>query len=238
MIPIVIAAIPARIVTTGGPEAGAAAIAYSAPVRTTGFEVATPFGPALVDLDRPMGSPRALLTLGHGASGGVDARDLVAVRNAAVAAGIAVARVTQPYRVDGRRAPAPAPQLDAALGAVVRALRRRSGLRSIPLVLGGRSSGARVACRSAAACGASGVVALAFPVHPPGRPDRSRMPELDGVAVPVLVVQGVSDPYGMPPPTVGRQVVAIKGTHALTSDLPATAEAVVGFVLGLAPAVV
>jgi predicted alpha/beta-hydrolase family hydrolase len=207
-------------------------------VRTTAFEVATPFGPARVDLDRPAGEAVALLTLGHGASGGVDARDLVAVRNAAVAAGIAVARVTQPYRMAGRRAPAPAPQLDEALGLVVRALRRRSGLRPIPLVLAGRSNGARVACRSAASCGAAGVVALAFPLHLPGRPEKSRMPELAGVAVPVLVIQGTSDPYGMPEPAAGRRVVAITGTHALTSDLPAVAAAAVEFVLGLVPAAV
>jgi hypothetical protein len=206
-------------------------------VRSTAFDVPTSFGPAHVDLDRPdasAGAAVALLVLGHGAGGGVNARDLVAVRSAAVEAGIVVARTSQPYRVAGRRAPAPAPQLDQAMGAMVAALRRRSGLRTLPLVLGGRSSGARVACRSAESCGAVGVVALAFPEHPPGRPDKSRMPELDGVGVPVLVVQGLSDPFGMPGPGPNRQIVAIKGTHALTTDLRTVAGSVVEFVLALA----
>jgi uncharacterized protein len=154
--------------------------------------IETPRGPAGVDLygaDRPL----SLLVLGHGAGGGVDARDLVAVRKAAVAAGVTVAMVTQPYRVAGRRAPAPANQLDEALTAVVSTLRG-----DLPLILGGRSSGARVACRTAAGLGAAGVVCLAFPLHPPGRPERSRAGELTAVPVPLVVVQGETDAFGRP----------------------------------------
>lgn len=157
--------------------------------------------------------------LGHGAGGGVDARDLVAVTRAAVAAGVDVALVEQPYRVAGRRSPAPAAQLDAAWTAVTAQLPRDG-----PLVCGGRSSGARVACRTWEATGCAGVLCLAFPVHPPGRPDKSRLPELDAVGVPVFVAQGESDPFGMAPDAPGRTVLRVPGTHTLTSALDAVAE--------------
>jgi uncharacterized protein len=158
------------------------------------LSIETSVGPATVDWDEP-DDPRSLLLLGHGAGGGVDASDLMAVRKAALAAGHAVARLTQPYRVAGRRAPAPAPALDKALTEVVGELRERL---DVPLVVGGRSSGARVACRCAAAVSASGVVALSFPLHPPGKPERSRADELRPVEVPVLIVQGERDPFGSP----------------------------------------
>ena len=164
---------------------------------TTEIEIDTTAGRARVTLDAPRPA-RALLLLGHGAGGGIDARDLRAVRDGATTAGYAVARLTQPYRMAGRRPPAPAPVLDAVLAEVVRALRRRRTLAKLPLVVGGRSSGARVGCRSAATVGAAGVLALSFPLHPPGRPDRSRAAELQGVEVPVLVVQGQRDPFGSP----------------------------------------
>jgi predicted alpha/beta-hydrolase family hydrolase len=159
----------------------------------------------------------------------VDARDLVTVRDVAVGLGMAVARVTQPYRVAGRRAPAPAPRLDEAWIAAVAAVRRRRGLAGVPLVVGGRSSGARVACRTAAVCGADAVLALAFPVHPPGKPDASRLDELDGVTVPVLVIQGDRDPFGMPPGRRGRRVVVVAGDHSLGRDSAAVAAAVSPF---------
>lgn len=159
--------------------------------------VETSVGTAGLALDVPA-SPAALLVLGHGAGGGVNARDILAVRKAAVAAGYAVARTTQPYRMAGRRAPAPARQLDAAFTELVAALGKRRRLRGVPVVTGGRSSGARVACRTADAVGAAGVLCLAFPLHPPGRPDRSRADELLGVRVPVLVVQGERDTFGAP----------------------------------------
>jgi predicted alpha/beta-hydrolase family hydrolase len=195
-------------------------------------DVETPGGPARVDLNRPP-SAVALLTLTHGAAGGVETADLLAIRTAASAAGIAVALITQPFRVAGRRTP-PAPRAqDEAWLAIVTAMGRR--VRRVPVVVGGRSNGARVACRTAAATGAAGVVALAFPLHPPGRPDNSRLPELDLPTVPVLVVQGDRDPFGMPPPGAGRIVHVIAGAdHSLRKNTAATAAAVVEFVTTLA----
>ena len=195
----------------------------------------TPHGPARVHL-RPATEPVAALVLGHGAGGGVTARDLVAVAEEALRARSTVALVEQPYRVAGRRSPAPPAQLDAAWLAVVEQL-RAGPLRDLPLVTGGRSSGARVACRTAEATGAIGVLCLAFPLHPPARrpdaPRQTRGPELEAVPVPTLVVQGTGDPFGMPPPGPRRQVVAVRGTHALTSDLPAVAAAVGAWLAGL-----
>jgi uncharacterized protein len=156
----------------------------------------------------------AALVLGHGAGGGVESPDLVGATEAARSAGISVALVEQPYRVAGRRAPAPANQLDAAWIDVVSQL--RSGpLKGLPLLTGGRSAGARVACRTAAETDSVGVLCLAFPLHPPGRPEKSRLPELDAVKVPTLVVQGESDPFGMPPNGENRTVDRIPGTHSL-----------------------
>jgi hypothetical protein len=165
-------------------------------VTTTHESIETPRGLAEVDLDRPKGRARGLLALGHGAGGGVGAVDLVKVRDAVLDVGVAVALITQPYRVAGRRSPAPAPALDEAWVAAVTAVRQDVG-RRLPLVVGGRSSGARVACRTARALGAVGVLALAFPLHPPGRPDRSRADELDS-AMPTLIVNGDADPFGVP----------------------------------------
>jgi uncharacterized protein len=193
--------------------------------------IETPHGPALAHL-HAAAEPRAALVLGHGAGGGVAARDLVAATKAALEAQVSVALVEQPYRVAGRRSPAPAKQLDAAWAAVVEHL-RAGAFSALPLITGGRSAGARVACRTAAETGAAGVLCLAFPVHPPGKPEKSRLDELDAVTVPVLVVQGESDPFGMPPPTPGREVVTQPGTHALTGDLGALAEAVRGWLARL-----
>ena len=193
------------------------------------IEIATSSGPAWADVDRPR-QPRALLLLGHGATGGVDTPDLRAARDAAVAAGVAVARITQPHVVAGRRAPAAADRLDAAWLTVARALAARRGLVGLPLVVGGRSAGARVACRTATELGASAVVALAFPVHPPGQPDRSRLDELARPRVPVLVVQGDRDPFGMPPPDPARQLVTIPGAdHSLRKDLATLSAAITQF---------
>ena len=159
--------------------------------------------------------------LGHGAGGGVTAPDLVLATKVANEERISVALVEQPYRVAGRRSPAPAKQLDAAWLAVVEALRGDA-----PLITGGRSAGARVACRTAAETGAAAVLCLAFPVHPPGRPEKARLPELDAVAVPVLVVQGERDPFGMPPDAPGRVVARVNGDHGLKADRAAIATAI------------
>jgi uncharacterized protein len=174
-------------------------------------------------------APRGALVLGHGAGGGVSAGDLRAAREAALAARYAVALVEQPYRVTGRRAPPRAPQLDAAWEAVCASL-AAGELAGLTQITGGRSSGARVACRTAAATGAAAVLCLAFPLQPPARRDGSPAPdraaELDAVTVPVLVVQGVADRFGMPAPGPARIVTPVEGDHALTRDLPAVAEAV------------
>jgi predicted alpha/beta-hydrolase family hydrolase len=189
-------------------------------------EVATAHGPARLDVDQPATPPLSLLVLGHGAGGGVDAVDLRAVRDAAVAAGVTVARVTQPYRVAGRRAPAPAGQLDRAFSTAVAAARERVPPNT-PLIVGGRSSGARVACRTAAELGAVGVLALAFPLHPPGRPDRSRAGELPD-AVPAFVVNGDRDPFGVPAGGGKTEVRVLPGeAHALSRDPAAMAAIVV-----------
>ncbi len=160
--------------------------------------------------------------LGHGAGGGISACDLVAASDAARSVAVTVVLVEQPYRVAGRRSPGPAHQLDAAWLTVIAAL-AGDVLSGLEIVTGGRSSGARVACRTAAQAGAIGVLCLAFPLHPPGRgddPAKSRLPELDAVAVPTLVVQGERDPFGMPPPGPHRTVVRVPGNHALRSTAP------------------
>lgn len=187
------------------------------------FEVETPHGPARVHLDRV---PRAWagMVLGHGAGGGVAARDLVAAAAAAKAAGLSVALVEQPYRVAGRRSPAPAHQLDTAWVEVIGRLKQKE-LRGLPLISGGRSSGARVACRTAGQTEAVGVLCLAFPLRPPGR-DVSRLDELEAVTVPTLVVQGSSDPFGMPPAGTNRTVIEVEGDHGLKKDIPAVTAAV------------
>ena len=189
------------------------------------LDVETPHGPARVHL-HPVAGARAALVLGHGAGGGVSAPDLQAATRAAHAVGVSVALVEQPYRVAGRRSPAPARQLDAAWLAVVEHL-RANDLAGHVLVTGGRSSGARVACRTAAEADAAGVLCLAFPEHPPGKPEKSRLDELDAVRVPVLVVQGERDPFGRPPAKRGRRkVVVVAGDHGLKADLPAVEAAV------------
>jgi uncharacterized protein len=192
----------------------------------TTLKVNTPHGLAIVSLHSG-DDARAALVLGHGAAGGVSSRDLVAATDVALSEGVSVALVEQPYRVAGRRAPAPARQLDAAWEAVVEQL-LAGELRGLSLVVGGRSLGARVACRTADATGAVGVLCLAFPLQPPRRSGTapSRLPELDGVTVPTLVVQGASDPFGIPPATPTRTVVQVPGNHSLRTDLQAVAAAV------------
>jgi hypothetical protein len=191
-------------------------------------EVETPSGTAQVVLSRKGG--RGLFVAGHGAGGGIDAADLLAVGGALADAGWTVVRVVQPYRVQGRRAPEPAPRLDAAWIAVLAALRRERGER---LVVAGRSSGARVACRTATAVGADAVVALAFPLHPPGKPEKSRADELTELAIPALVVQGQRDPFGTAAQfPAGTRVTEVPGDHSLRQGAGEAAAAVVAWLDG------
>jgi hypothetical protein len=177
-------------------------------------QIETAYGPAAVELDGPARA-KFLLVLTHGAGGGVDSADLLAARDAGLSAGGTVARVLQPYRVRGASAPGSPQRQDAAWLEIIAALRDRRPRR--PLVQGGRSNGARVACRTATAAGATAVLALAFPLHPPGRPDRSRADELRAAGVDVLVINGDRDPFGIPDPADAARVVVLPGqTHALS----------------------
>jgi predicted alpha/beta-hydrolase family hydrolase len=187
------------------------------------FDLETSVGTARAHI-QPAQSARGVLFLGHGAGGGVTAPDLTAASAAALADDVSVVLVEQPYRVAGRRSPEGAPRLDAGWLDVVSSLRTQFA--GLPLIVGGRSSGARVACRTADAAGAAGVLCLAFPVHPPGRPEKSRLDELRAVRVPVLVVQGETDPFGRPPRGRGRRLVLVRGDHGLKADLPGLQKAV------------
>jgi predicted alpha/beta-hydrolase family hydrolase len=198
------------------------------------LEIDTPTGPARAEVRGAEGA-RAALILGHGAGGGIEAPDLVAAAEAAVGEDFTVALVEQPYRVAGRRSPAPAKRLDEAWVAVVEQLRtdRLSGL---PLVVGGRSLGARVACRTLGQTGGEAVLCLAFPLLPPRRgdkPPQSRLPELEAVGVPVLVVQGERDRFGMPPEGPDREVVKVPGDHGLKADTDAVGQAVAAWLRDL-----
>jgi predicted alpha/beta-hydrolase family hydrolase len=201
------------------------------------LEIDTPFGTANVHLTSAE-KPRAALVLGHGAGGGVQAKDLVAVAGVAHSMGMTVALVEQPYRVAGRRSPAPAHQLDAVWTAVIDHL-IAGDFRGLSLLVGGRSAGARVACRTAEAVSAVGVLCLAFPLQPPRRsgaaPAQSRLAELDALTIPTLVVQGTRDPFGMPPATELRTVVQVAGDHSLRTDLDAVSEAVRAWLLRVVP---
>jgi len=195
----------------------------------------TPHGSARVHM-HPADEPRGALVLGHGAGGGVTAPDLVAVTEAVVGEGFSVALVEQPYRVAGRKSSPPARQLDAAWRAVIEQLAAEE-LSGLPIVPGGRSAGARVACRTAAATGSVGVLCLAFPLQPPARagkpPGESRLRELEGAGVPVLVVQGERDRFGLPPAGGDRTVVQVAGDHSLRKDPAAVAGAARDWLSGL-----
>lgn len=191
-----------RTTAPGSSAPGTSALSTRKRGRQT---VPTPAGDARVTYAEAA-APKAVLVLGHGAGGGIEARDLGALAAALPGRGITVALVEQPWRVAGKRL-APAPKtLDTAWAAVWTAVREaldgsgrgKPPARGLPLVAGGRSAGARVACRTGQALGAAAVLALAFPLHPPGRPERSRAAELLGTGLPTLVVQGGRDPFGAP----------------------------------------
>ncbi|GAA1879122.1 alpha/beta family hydrolase [Actinomadura bangladeshensis] len=187
------------------------------------MDVLTAHGPAEVTLDETA-DPAFLLVLTHGSNGSVDAPDLLAVRETALGLGGAVARVTQPFRYAGRRAPGSPAKQDEAWLEIVGLVRGRFA--DVPLVQGGRSNGARVACRTAAAAGAAGVLALAFPLHPPGRPEKTRVGELRSAGVEVLVVNGDRDPFGVPDEADAAHVVVLAGErHDLDKDPAAVGRA-------------
>lgn len=166
--------------------------------------VTTPYGEGRIVAHRAR-RPIATLALGHGAGGGLGARDLTGLAKRLPGQDINVFLIEQPYRRAGRKVPPQAKVLDECWISMMGQLRVRT-----PLVVGGRSSGARVACRTASQLGASGVLALSFPLHPPGNPDKSRVDELTAVTLPVFVVQGERDPFGTPeefPPLTEMAVV-------------------------------
>jgi uncharacterized protein len=199
----------------------------------TTVEIMTGAGPAHVVLEQPEHrQPVFLAVLTHGAGGTPDTGDVLAVRDVARAAGAVTALVTQPYRVKGARAPGSAARQDEAWIEIIGAL--RSGTPGVPLVQGGRSNGARVVCRTAAEVSAVGVIALAFPLHPPGQPEKSRDAELRQAGTSVLVVNGDRDPFGVPEPDAATQVVVISGeTHALAKHPEAIGVAVAQWLDGL-----
>ena len=181
------------------------------------MEIATAAGPAEAEVDET-GAPAFLLVLTHGAGGGVGGADLMAASAAARERGGVVVRVLQPYRVRGGRAPGSPSRQDAAWLEIIAALRERYP--GLPLVQGGRSNGARVACRTAQAAGAAAVIALAFPLHLPGKAhlaESSRAGELRSAGVPVLVINGDRDPFGIPDAADTDRLVVLAGqTHALS----------------------
>jgi len=194
-------------------------------------EIMTGAGPARVVLGKPKGRARFLVALTHGAGGAPDTADVLAVRDAARSLGAVTALVTQPYRVRGASAPGSAVRQDAAWVEIITALNPRR----LPLVQGGRSNGARVACRTARHVHAIGVIALAFPLHPPGQPDKSRDGELRDAGTSVLVVNGDRDPFGVPEPDDATRVVVLPGeTHALSKKPAVIGDAVTGW-LGTLP---
>ncbi len=163
--------------------------------------------------------------LTHGSGGGPESADLLAVRDAVLPLGAVVVLVTQPYRVKGHRAPGPPARQDAAWAEIIDVLRPAAGPH-VPLVQGGRSNGARVACRTARTTGARAVLALAFPLHPPGHPEKSRAGELSLAGTDVLVINGSRDPFGVPDQAARTRVVVLEGeTHALSRE-PGVAGAV------------
>ena len=201
----------------------------------TALDVDTPHGPARAHVTGETGALQGTLVLGHGAGGGIESVDLVAGTTAASGAGWRVVRVEQPWRVAGKRIAAAPPKLDEGWRAVLEHLRAEAVLAG-PLVLGGRSAGARVACRTAAEHGAAGVLALAFPLHPPGKPEKSRAPELTAVAVPLVVVQGETDAFGAPADVATvlsghttASVYAVPGDHSLKRNVHVVAAAAVSW---------
>jgi predicted alpha/beta-hydrolase family hydrolase len=198
------------------------------------MDILTAAGAARAQVEAPP-KPEFLLVLTHGAGGGVQSKDLLAAGQGGLTAGAVVARILQPYRVRGASAPGSPDRQDAAWLEIIGDLRARYP--GLPLVQGGRSNGARVACRTAPAAGALAVIALAFPLHPPGKggdPERSRVGELRAAGVPVLVISGERDPFGIPGRADADRLVVLPGdTHALSHDPEAITVAVASWLRGL-----
>jgi uncharacterized protein len=248
------------------PSATAADAANLGSVQPTQTLVSTEAGDARITRFPARGTRRAILALGHGAGGGIEAADLQALAAALPDDGIEVALVEQPWRVAGKKI-APAPKtLDVGWLPVIEALRSdaeqstggkarraeteganiesRQAATAVPIIVGGRSAGARVACRTGHATGAAGVLALAFPLHPPGKPEKSRADELLATGLPTLVIQGATDPFGSADefprlPKSHRLVGLPAGNHAFAvkkSEAPvldAIVEATVAWLKGL-----
>lgn len=191
-------------------------------------EIETPHGLARAHL-HPVAKPRAALVMCHGAGVGVGSPDLALTTEVANEAGISVALTEMPYIVAGRKAPQPPKQLDLCFTTIIGEL-QGDELKGLPLLVGGRSMGARVACRTAGELDAVAVLCLAFPVRPPSRkgspPKPDRMDELDAVKVPTLVVQGEKDQFGQPTEGPNRTIASVAGNHGLKADLPAVGDAV------------
>lgn len=195
------------------------------------MEIETSAGPARVELSSRPGAA-FLLVATHGAGGTPDTKDVLTVTEVATELGAATALVTQPYRVRGARAPGSAAKQDRAWTEIIAHLRDVTG--SIPLVQCGRSNGARVACRTAQETGAAGVIALAFPLHPPGHPEKSRSGELSAAGTPVLVVNGERDPFGVPEKNGSTEVVVLPGeTHSLARKPAAIGDPVAAWLRAL-----
>ncbi|MEW1953926.1 alpha/beta family hydrolase [Terrabacter sp. NPDC080008] len=208
-------------------------------IRHAVREVETPGGPGRVHLDCPV-SPRGSVVLGHGAGGGLGAIDLAIAREVLVAAGWAVALVEQPWLVAGRRVAGRPPTLDAAWVPIVEALMTGRGRLPRPLVLGGRSAGARVACRTAGPLMADAALLLSFPLHPPGQPEKSRAHELALAPEPTWVVQGRTDAFGTPDEVrahlpSGASLIEVPGGHSFPKSSRSAITDALSAVAGMLP---
>lgn len=202
-------------------------------------EIATPGGPARAHVERPR-SARGTVVLSHGAGGGLGALDLALAREVLTSHGWVVVLVEQPWLVAGRRIAGPPKTLDAAWVPVVDALLSGRGRLPRPLVVGGRSAGARVACRTAQAVQAQAGLLLSFPLHPPGRPDRLRADELALAPNPSWVVQGTRDPFGAPAELAayiapGTTVLAVPGAHSFPASAARALQTTLDEIAGMLP---
>lgn len=191
--------------------------------------ISTPHGDGRLVMYRAR-RPVATILLSHGAGGGIEAPELVALATRLPGNDVSVALFEQPWRVAGRKVAGAPATLDAALRSAASAMRTRT-----QLIVGGRSAGARSAVRTARGLGASGCLCLSFPLHPPGRPDSSRLDELLAARLPTLVIQGERDTMGRPEefPEMVEMSVVPGADHALRVPAkgPITASEALGIVV-------